>query len=66
VLDLLELKLWNGCELPWGFWESNPSPLEKAALLTVEPSLRLLFVLVLGFCFLKHGFTALPRLVLIL
>lgn len=31
----------NGCELPCGFWELNPAPLEElSVLLTAEPSLQ--------------------------
>lgn len=31
----------DGCELPCGFWESNPGPLEEQpTLLTAEPFLQ--------------------------
>ena len=37
VCDPIEL-VTNGCELPCGCWEKNPSPLEKeSVLLSTEP-----------------------------
>ena len=36
-LDHLGLELKGGCELPCGFWELNPNPLEEGpVLLTAE------------------------------
>lgn len=41
----LELELTNGCDLPFGCWESNPGHLEEQPVsLTTEPS-SLLFSL---------------------
>ena len=37
----LETGVTDNCELPYGYWELNPGPLEKQpVLLTTEPSLQ--------------------------
>lgn len=41
VSDFLELELHtDGCELPFGCWESSAGPLPELMHLTVEPSLH--------------------------
>ena len=43
----------DNCELPCGYWELNPGPLEEqAVLLTAEPSLQILLLI---FCFVFRG-----------
>lgn len=33
------LEVTNGCELPWGFWELNPRPLQEQKVLFTAESL---------------------------
>lgn len=39
-VDLPGTVATDGCELPWGYWEPNPSPLQEQGLLAPEPPLQ--------------------------
>jgi hypothetical protein len=39
LCEVSDLGVTDSCELPYGYWESNPGPLEEQSVLsTTEPS----------------------------